>query len=96
MNRYLILHIGFVMPTPEDMAVWNKWFQSLGDRMVEMQGLSGGREITADGTRELPFQKDSITGYTVIKAASLDEAESIAQECPIVLSTQVHEIRSQN
>ena len=32
--------------------------------------------------------EDSITGYTVIEAADLDEAEAIAKECPIVASTR--------
>jgi len=36
--------------------------------------------------------KDSITGYSVIKAENLDEAVKIARECPIVASTRVYEI----
>ncbi|MBT7887991.1 MAG: hypothetical protein HN580_03150, partial [Deltaproteobacteria bacterium] len=49
-------------------------------------------EISHSGTKDLPFAKDSITGYTVIKAESLDEAEKIARECPIIDSTRVYEI----
>ena len=55
-------------------------------------GFRGGREITVSGTSELPFRKDSITGYTIIQAEDLDEAEKIAAQCPIVSSTRVYEI----
>ena len=92
MKNYLILHYGFEKPTPEEMDAWNKWFGSIADKQVDMGGLRGGREISNSGTRELPFAKNSITGYTVIKAENLDEAEKIAQECPFVASTRIYEI----
>jgi hypothetical protein len=94
-NDYLILHYGFVKPTPEEMGVWNRWFESIADRQSDMAHLPGGREISRTGTKDLPFTRDSITGYTMIKAENLDEAESIAQECPIVDSTRVYEIKRQ-
>ena len=93
MPNYLILHYGFKKPTPEDMGAWNTWFQSIADRKVAQGGLPAGREITHESTTDLPFGEDSITGYTVITAETLDEAENIARECPIVLSTRVYEIR---
>ena len=94
MKNYLILHYGFEQPTPEDMQAWNAWFESIVEIQIERQGLSGGREISHTGTRDLPFAKDSLTGYTIIKAENLDEATEIAQGCPIVASTRVYEIRS--
>jgi len=92
-NNYLILHYGFEKPTPEEMGAWNKWFESIADRQVDRAHLPGGREILHSGTKDLPLAKDSITGYTVIQAENLDEAEKIAQGCPIVASTRVYEIR---
>jgi hypothetical protein len=35
---------------------------------------------------------DSITGYCVINADSLDDAEEIAQACPHIASTRVYEM----
>jgi hypothetical protein len=93
MKNYLILHYGFEQPTPEDMQAWNQWFESIADIQVERQGLGGGREISPTGTRELPFAKDSLTGYTIIKAENFDQAAKIAQDCPIVASTRVYEMR---
>ena len=92
MKNYLILHYGFEKPTPEEMGAWNKWFESIANQQVVRGHFPGGREITHTGTKELPLAKDSITGYTVISAENLDDAEKIAQGCPIVASTRVYEI----
>jgi hypothetical protein len=91
-KNFLILHCGFVKPTPEDMEGWNKWFESVADKQVDRGGFRGGREITSGGTEELAFGPDAITGYTIIQAEDLDDAENIAKACPIVASTRVYEI----
>ncbi len=93
MKNYLILHYGFEKPTPEEMGAWNKWFESIADKQIDRRGLGDGREISHMATKDLPFAKDSITGYTIIKAETLDEAEKIARRCPIVATTRVYEIR---
>lgn len=92
MKKYMILHYGFEMPTPEVMEAWNGWFDTIADVQVEKGGLREGREISPTGVKELPFGKDSMTGYTIIRAESLGEAERIAKECPIIASTRVYEI----
>ncbi len=89
----MILHYGFERPTPEEMAGWNQWFESIADRQVERGHFPGGRSITKDGVEDLPMAADSITGYTLIQAESLDAAEEIARGCPIVASTRVYEVR---
>ncbi len=93
MKNFLILHYGFEKPTPEEMGAWMKWFESIEDRQIERGHFPGGKEITKEGTKDLPFAKDSITGYTMIKAMDLEEAEKIAAECPIVASTRVYEVK---
>lgn len=95
-NKYLFLSIGFEKPTPEQMGAWQEWFQSIADRTVDQGGFwSGGREFTAEGSNELPFGADSITGYLIFHADNRDEAEKIAEGCPIVSSNRVYEIKSQ-
>ena len=88
----MILHYGFETPTPDVMKEWNAWFDAIADRQVEKGGLREGREITVTGIKKLPFGKDSMTGYTIIRAENLDEAERIAKECPIIASTRMYEI----
>ena len=94
MKKYMLLHYGFEKPTPEIMAAWGKWFESIADRTVESGGFSGAREISKSGTAELPMGMESITGYNIITAESLDEAEKIAQGNPYIASIRIYEIRS--
>jgi hypothetical protein len=93
MKRFMLLHFGFETPTPEIMAAWGKWFESIADRTVEQGGFhTGAREISRSGTRDLPMGMDSITGYSIINAESLDDAEKIAQANPFIASIRVYEI----
>ena len=85
MKKFMILHFGFEKPTPEIMAAWGKWFESVADRSVEHGGFRGAREISKDGTIDLPMGMESITGYSIINAESLEEAEKIAQDNPFIV-----------
>ncbi len=93
MKKFLLLHYGFEKPTPEIMKAWETWFESIVDWTVDNGGFSGGREISASGTKDLPWGMESITGYTIIEAESLDEAEKIAQDNPYIASIRVYEVR---
>ena len=44
---------------------------------------------------DLPMGMESITGYSIISAESLDDAEKIAQENPFIASIRVYEIMTQ-
>ena len=93
MKRFMLLHFGFEKPTQEVMAAWGKWFESLADKTVEHGGFHGGaREISRSGTKDLPMGGESITGYSIIEAESLDAAERIARDNPFVASIRVYEI----
>jgi hypothetical protein len=95
MKKFVIFHFGFEMPTPEIMDAWSKWFESIGDKIVDPGSpLGPGREITSKGTKELPVGKESLTGYTVINAKDLEEAEKIAKGCPMITSVRVYEAMS--
>ena len=92
MKKFVLLHYGFETPTPEIMKAWGTWFESIADRTVENLGFGGGREISTSGTKDLPWGMESITGYTIIEAESLDEAEKIAQDNPYIASIRVYEV----
>ena len=94
MKRFMLLHFGFEKPTPKIMAAWGKWFESMADKTVEHGGFGGGREISQSGTKDLPMGMDSITGYSIINAESLDDAEKIAQDNPFIASIRVYEIKA--
>jgi hypothetical protein len=93
MKRFMLLHFGFEKPTPEIMEAWGKWFGSVADKTVDQGGFHGGaREISHDGSKDLPMGMDSITGYSIINAESLEEAEKLAEGNPFIASIRVYEI----
>ena len=95
MKKYMFLHYGFENPTPEIMAAWGKWTESIADRMVEQGGFHGGaREISDSGTKDLPMEMESITGYNIINAENLEVAEQLARGNPYIASIRVYEIMS--
>jgi hypothetical protein len=92
MKRFMLLHVGFEKPTPEIMAAWRAWFGSVAEHTVENAGLRGGREISRDGARDLPWNADSLTGYTIVNAESLADAERLARNNPFITSIRIYEI----
>ena len=95
MKKFVIFHYGFEMPTPEIMDAWGKWFASIGAKVVDPGSpLGPGREISHTGTKELPLGMESLTGYCIINADNIDDAEKIAQGCPIITSVRVYEAMS--
>ena len=96
MKRFMLLHFGFEKPTPEIMAAWRKWFESVADKTADQGGFHGGaREISHQGSKDLPMGPESITGYSIINAASLADAENIARDNPYISSIRIYEIMEQ-
>jgi hypothetical protein len=94
-KKFVLLHYGFEKPTPEIMAAWGKWFEAMKENIVDMGGhFSRGREISKAGTKDLPLAPESITGFTIVSAASLDDAETMARSNPFISSIRVYEIMS--
>lgn len=94
MKKFMFLHFGFEKPTPEIMKAWMAWFESISDKQIGQGGFSGGREISKRGTRDLPWDMESITGYNIIEEESLDAAEKLAQGNPFIESIRIYEMRS--
>lgn len=94
MKKFVFLTIGFEKPTPEIMAAWGKWFDSIKDNIIEKWGLSDGREISKAGAKDLPLGLESITGVMVVNADSLDDADKMAQGNPYITSIRVYEMVS--
>ena len=93
-KKFMFLHFGFEKPTPEIMEAWKAWFESISEAQVEQGGFSGGREISKNGTRDLPWDMECITGYNIIEAESLDAAEKLARGNPFIASIRIYEMRS--
>ena len=95
MKKFVFLTFGFETPTQEIMDAWSNWFASIGDKILDSGNpFRPGREITHAGIKELPQDKDAITGYMIINAENIDAAVQIAKACPIITSIRVYEAMS--
>ena len=94
MSKFVLAHIGFEQPTDEIMAAWMKWFEDIKDVTVDNIGLNPGKEVSAEGIKDINFDDQVTTGFTIIEVDTLDEAVKIAQACPSITSIKVQEIRA--
>ena len=94
MKKFVLQHVGFEQPTEEIMTAWGKWFEEIAGVTVENVGLMAGKEITSNGIKDLAFDSQVTTGYTIIEVENLDEAVKIAQDCPFISGIRVQEVRS--
>lgn len=80
--------------TPDErsavMAKWGAWMNALGGKGQLVTGGSplapGGKRLKKDGVvTDIAASevKELVTGYSIIKAESYDQAVTIARECPI-------------
>ena len=101
MPDYMLAYHGGKTPeTPEEgeraMAAWGAWYEMLGDRVVN-PGNPVGKSWTVDakGARE-GGGADPLSGYTILRAASIEEACALAAQNPMVVdgsgSAEVAEI----
>lgn len=92
MKQFMLLHVGFEPPTPEIMQAWRHWFESNAGRTLENVGLRNGREVTKAGALALAMGADALTGYTIINADDLNEAEEVARSNPFINAVRVYEL----
>jgi len=96
MKKFLVLTYGFVPPSDEVQRAWGAWFKAVGPRLVDPGSPFGrGVEVTSDGRAELTLQSESpLVGYCILNADSLQEAESLVRDMPIIDSVRVYEAHS--
>ncbi len=86
-NFLLVYHGGGMPETPEEgakvMKAWNDWFAELGDKVVDGGNpVSAVRTIQANGS--VTNGGSTVSGYSVIRADSLDQAVKLAKGCPVL------------
>ena len=86
-NFLLTFHGGGMPETKEEqdrvMQAWTDWFGALGDKLVDGGNpISASRAISPDGS--VMDATSGPTGYTIIKADSLDAAVGLAKGCPVL------------
>jgi hypothetical protein len=90
MTDYLLLYSGGAMPqgeaeVAEVMKAWDSWMTKLGPALKD-----GGNPFTptaktiAKGGKVTDGPADAMaSGYSIIQANSIDEAVSMAKDCPV-------------
>lgn len=83
MGKYVLAYKGGGMPESEEeqkkvMDAWMAWLGGLGDAVVDIGNPFGpSTAIGADST-------SGLTGYSIVNAASMDDALAKAGGCPIL------------
>jgi hypothetical protein len=68
----------------ESKNEWGTWFGSLGDKIVDAGNPfnDGGKAVEKSGVSTIT--NHPATGYTIVKANSIDEAVDMAKGCPVL------------
>ena len=88
MTSFLLTYYGGGMPESEAeqaqvMQAWTAWFEALGDAVVDAGNpTSHSRAISPDGS--VMDATSAPTGYSIIKADSLDAAVAASKRCPVL------------
>lgn len=87
MPNYVLAYTGGSEPQSDEqmkavMDAWTGWFGRLGDAVVDGGNPFGpSKSIAPDGSVS-DGGASSLTGYSVLRADSLDAATALAKDCP--------------
>jgi hypothetical protein len=91
MANFLLLYTGGSMPESPAaqeavMAAWNAWFGKIGSNLVDGGNpfTPKAKSISSNGTVSDGPVGELASGYSIIKADSLDAAVAVARECPVI------------
>lgn len=88
-NTYLLVFHGGSMPeSPEEgakvMQAWTHWFGALGDAVIDQGNPVGQVKTIASNGSVSDGGANPSSGYSIIKADSLDAAVALAKGCPVL------------
>ncbi len=89
MSNYILAYHGGKNPdSPEEgarhMAKWQAWVGDLGDAMVNPgTPLGKSKTVSTDGVSDHGGE-NPLTGYSIVKADSMDAALDMAKACPFL------------
>lgn len=68
------------------MADWGKWFSELGPALVDGGNpIMKAKTVSSKGAVSEGGGQNPVSGYSVIKADSLDAAVKLAKGCPVLV-----------
>jgi hypothetical protein len=90
MPKYVFAYHGGSVPETaaaqaEAMAAWGTWFETLGDVVIDGGNpTSQSKTVAANGSVSNGGGANPLSGYSLISAASIDDAVKHAKGCPIL------------
>jgi hypothetical protein len=91
MANFVLLYSGGSMPESQAeqaavMKAWEAWFGGLGSAIVDGGNpfTPKAKRIASDGTVSEGAVGTMASGYSILKADSLDEAVEMARRCPVL------------
>ncbi len=97
MPQYIFVYLGGEFPTtPEEsqkhLEHYQQWLNALGERVVSAAiPFKDTHTVQADGTAT-PGSTSAMSGLSIIRSASMDEALAAAKSCPFLEINGVLEI----
>lgn len=87
-NFVFAYHGGGAPESPEEgekvMAAWNAWYTQMGEAVVDGGAPVGmSKTVTAKGVED-NGGANPLSGYTIVKADTIDAACEMAKGCPIL------------
>jgi hypothetical protein len=88
MANYLLVYHGGGRPESADeqarvMQAWTDWLGKLGPAVVDAGNPANQSKAISSGGRVSEVGSDAVSGYSIVKADSLDQAIDLAKDCPI-------------
>lgn len=89
MPQYVMVYLGGSRSSnPEDakqnMAKYRDWLASLGDAAVSPANPFKNTHTVSPGGDVIKGSAVFMSGYTIVKAKSMDEALALAKKCPFL------------
>ena len=89
MANYIVAYHGGKKPESpeegaEDMAKWRTWVDGLGDAVVNPGTPLGKSKIVSSTGVSDNAGSNSLTGFSIVKADSMDAALEMAKACPFL------------
>lgn len=96
MKKFLVLTYGFEPPTEQVQQAWGAWFSAVAPALADPGSpVSRGVEMTKTDRTGLTLASPSpLSGYCILNAETLEEAEALVASMPVVESVRIYETHS--
>jgi hypothetical protein len=84
MGKYVYIYYASATADAGNAEAWGKWFGELGDKLIDAGNpfSESGQAVHQGGV--MAIQDKPATGYSIVKADSMEEATQLAKGCPLI------------